>query len=326
MKIARRLFCASSLAFAFACASAGPRAADYPNQLIHFIVPFGAGGPADVIARLFADKLSARLGQQVIVDNRPGAGGGIGADFVIHQKPDGYTILLASPAILAVNPTLYKNVTYDPIMGFTPIALIANAPNVLVVRPDEPFKTLPELVAYARQHPGKLTFGSSGNGTSNHLGGEALKLQAGIDMVHVPYKTQAAAMQDLLGGRIDMIFDTLPTSLGPIHTGQLRPLAIGATERSPQIPDVPTTAEAGAPGVVAGSWYSIMGPPGMPPTIVRRLNHELGAICKDSVFATRLAETGTSCLNDTPDELRVFIKAQFDYWGDVIRKAKITVD
>lgn len=319
------LFLASVLVTA-AAAFALPASAKYPDQVIRFVVPFGAGGPADIIGRLFAEKLSHELGQSVVVDNRPGAGGGIGAEYVTHLPPDGYTLMLASPAILAVNPFLYKSVTYNPITGFTPISLIANAPNILVVLPSQPFTTLPGLVAYAKQHPGKLTFGSSGSGTSNHLGGEALKLQAGIDMLHVPYKSQAAAMQDLLGGRIDMIFDTLPTSIGPIRTGQLRPLALAATERSSLLPDVPTTAEAGAPGVVAGSWYSVMGPPGMPADIVDRLNRSLTAICADSSFADKLRDLGTTCLRSSPAELRDFIQAQFTYWGDVIKKAKITVE
>jgi tripartite-type tricarboxylate transporter receptor subunit TctC len=320
-----RLFSTAILAIS-AAAFGLPAWAAYPDQVIRFVIPFGAGGPADIIGRLFADKLSHELGQSVVVDNRPGAGGSIGADYVTHLAPDGYTLMLASPAILSVNPFLYKSVTYDPITGFTPISLIANAPNVLVVLPTQPFKTLPELVAYARQHPGKLTFGSSGSGTSNHLGGEALKLQAGVDMLHVPYKSQAAAMQDLLGGRIDMIFDTLPTSIGPIRTGQLRPLALAAPERSSLLPDVPTTAEAGAPGVIAGSWYAVMGPPGMPAAIVDRVNRALTDICADEAFANKLRDLGTPCLKSSPAELRDFIQAQFTYWGDVIRKAKITAE
>jgi tripartite-type tricarboxylate transporter receptor subunit TctC len=327
MILDRALRIASVAALAISASVTGTTArAEYPDQVIRMVVPFGAGGPADIIARMFGEALSTKLGQPVVIDNRPGAGGSVGAEWVTHLPSDGYTVMLASPAILAVNPTLYKSVTYDPIASFAPIALIANAPNVLVVRPTQPFTTLPELVAYAKQHPGKLTFGSSGSGTSNHLGGEALKLEAGIDMLHVPYKSQAAAMQDLLGGRIDMIFDTLPTSVGPIHTGQLRPLAIAATERSPLLPDVPTTAEAGAPGVVAGSWYSIMGPSGMPAPIVERLNRGLTEICADKTFAARLSDLGTTCLHSTPPELHDFIQAQFSYWGDVIRKAKITAE
>jgi tripartite-type tricarboxylate transporter receptor subunit TctC len=327
MKLRSMLNIFSIAVLALSAAGFGsPARARYPDQVIHFVVPFGAGGPADIIGRLFAEKLSRELGQSVVVDNRPGAGGSIGAEYVTHLPADGYSLMLASPAILAVNPFLYKSVTYNPITGFTPISLIANAPNVLVVLPSQPFTTLPGLVAYAKQHPGKLTFGSSGSGTSNHLGGEALKLQAGIDMLHVPYKSQAAAMQDLLGGRIDMIFDTLPTSIGPIRTGQLRPLALAATERSQLLPDVPTTKEAGGPGVIAGSWYSVMGPPGMPADIVDKLNRSLTRICADEAFATKLSDLGTTCLKSTPAELREFIQAQFNYWGDVIKKAKIPVE
>ncbi|HEY4137833.1 MAG TPA: tripartite tricarboxylate transporter substrate binding protein, partial [Casimicrobiaceae bacterium] len=265
---------AAAVAFGVVVAPFATGQSTYPTKPVRLVVPFPAAGTTDIIARATAQKLSEAWGQQVIVDNRPGAAGNIGSELVAKSAPDGYTLLMGTVGTHAINPSLYAKMPYDHVKDFAPVILVAGVPNVLVVNPELPVKSVPELIAYAKANPGKLNFASSGSGTSIHLSGELFKAMTGVQMTHVPYKGSAPALTDLVGGQVQLMFDNLPSSLAFIKAGKLRAIAVTSKARAAALPDVPTVAES-IPGFEASSWFGILAPAGTPPDIIARINGEV---------------------------------------------------
>jgi tripartite-type tricarboxylate transporter receptor subunit TctC len=298
----------------------------YPSKPIRMIVPYPPGGASDIIARMLGQKLSGSLGQPVVIENRAGAGGNIGADAVAKAPPDGYTLLMGNIGPNAISPGLYKTLPFDPIKDFTPISLVSAVPIVLVVHPSLPIKTVKDLIALATATPGRFAYASAGVGSSNHLAMELFKSMANVDLLHVPYKGGGPAMTDLIGGQIGIAFDTLPVVLSHVRSGKLRAIAIAGTRRSELLPGVPTVAESGLPGYSASSWGGVMGPAGMPPAIVSRLNAEIIKVLKQSDFRERLAAEGIEVMGSTPDEFGSFLKAEISKWTIVINTAGIKAE
>ncbi|HSQ05833.1 MAG TPA: tripartite tricarboxylate transporter substrate binding protein [Burkholderiales bacterium] len=284
----------------------------YPNRAVRIVVPLTPGGGNDTIARLIAQKLTVTLKQQVVVENRPGAGGLIGADYVAKAAPDGYTLLLGNVASLAIIPNLQKNVPYDSLKDFAPISLIASAPLLVVVHPSLPVKTIKQLIAFAKARPGQLNYASNGVGTTTHLATEMFASMTGIKMVHVPYKGLSAAMGDLMGGQVPLMFSSAVAMLPHVKTGRLRVLAMTGAKRSPAIPDVPTVAESGVPGYEAGSWYGILAPRGTPRPIVDLLSQQIAVAAKAPDMAQHLAADAVIAIGSTPDEFAAHIRKEFD--------------
>jgi len=272
--------------------SGAARADTYPAHPVKIVVPFPAGGSNDIIARILAQKLSERTGQQFVVENRGGAGGNIGAEAVAKSAPDGYTVLVTAPPPLSTNIALYKSLPFDPAKDFAPVALLATVPIVLMVNPSLPVKTVPELVALARSKPGALNFGSSGIGSTNHLAGELLKRMTGIDIVHVPYKGAAPAMNDLIAGHIPMMFDNMPAVLPQVQGGSVRAIAVAGAKRATALPDVPTVAEQGVPGFEAFAWFGMVAPAKTPADVLGSLQREVETILKMPDVQKRFAELG----------------------------------
>ena len=299
--------------------------AEYPDHPIRMIYPFAAGGSGDALARLFANALGNILGQQVFVDNRPGAGGNIGFAAAAHATPDGYTLLSVSPSF-AINVSLYPAPGFDPVKEFVPIAPLSTVPNILIVNSASPYTSLDDLIADARAHPGKLTFGSSGIGTSIHLAGELLKAQAKIDIRHVPYRGASGAGADLLGGHIDMMFDSAPTALSNVHTGKARALVIAAPKRLSELPDVPTTAEAGYPQLLSGAWTGIVAPAGTPPAVIEKLRAAVSQVMHDPAVLDLLGKLGGEPFIGTPEEFGSFIKTEIDRDGTIIKANNIRIE
>lgn len=295
---------------------------DYPNRPIRMIVPFPPGGSNDVVGRLVAKQLGDELKQQVFVDNRGGAGGTIGTEDCSKAAPDGYTICIISIAH-AVNPALHA-LKYDPIKSFTPISILATGPNVLVVSEDAPFKSVKELVAAARANPGRLDYASAGVGSFQHLGGELFKLEAGVDIVHVPYKGGGPAMQDVVAGHVKIMFSSLIQTTPLIKAGKLRALGTGGSKRSPVLPDVPTIAEAGVPTYVAENWWGIAAPAGLPAPVVQRLYAATQAALKAPELQAAFARDGASPVTMSTAEFSDYIKKEIVKWGRVVQQGKIT--
>src|SRR4051794_14166348 len=280
------------LAIAAALVAANVRAAEYPVRPIKLVVPYAAGGPTDVLGRLVADYLGRDLKQATVVENKAGAQGAIGAEVVARAEPDGYTLFFTAASIFVLNPMLYKKLPYDPTRDFRLLALVTDLPVVMEVHPSVPAKTVAEFVAYAKQNPGKLNFGSAGTGGTIHLAGEMFKQMAGIDMVHVAYKGAAPALTDLLSGNIQLMFDTLGTALPPVKSGLLRPLAVSSKERISDLPDVPTIAESGYPDYVVSVWYGISAPSKLPDDIAQKLSASLDRALNDEAFRASLEKIG----------------------------------
>ena len=291
----------------------------WPAKPLRLVVPFPPGGAADLFARLVGTELAQALGQPVIVDNRPGAGGNIGAREVALAAPDGYTMMLGTVGTHAINPTLYGNLPYDTRKAFVPVAMVGSVPNVLVVNPALPARTVGELTALAKRTPGKLTMGSSGNGSSIHLSGELYKHLAGVSILHVPYRGGAAALTDLIGGQIDLMFDNLPTSLPHIGKGSLRALAVTGAQRSPLLPEVPTMAEAGVPGYESTAWSGLFVPAGVPAAVVARLHDEVGKALAAEKVRTRYRDLGADILPMTQPEFDRFVRKEYDKWAEIVR-------
>lgn len=294
----------------------------YPTKPVRFILPFPPGGPTDILGRAVGQKLSEGLGQPVVVDNRPGAGGNVGTEFAAKQPPDGYAIALVSPA-LVYSPSLYKKLGYDPVRDFAPVALVAQIPNVLLVHPSVPARNLKELVQLARAHPGKLNFGSGGLGTGQHLAGETLKVLARVNMVHVPYKGSNQAMLGMMGGEVDMVVIGIPPALPQIQAGRVRALAVLAAERAPALPNVPSAREAGFPGYEVLSWYGVVAPAGTPREIVNRLNSELVKIMRSPDGRERIVGAGFDTMTSTPEQFAEFIKTELARGVRIIKAAGI---
>ncbi|HUL89233.1 MAG TPA: tripartite tricarboxylate transporter substrate binding protein [Pseudolabrys sp.] len=302
------------------------RADDYPSRAVNLIVPFPPGGSTTVMARNVADKLSAALGQQIVVENRGGAGGTLGTRFVAKAPPDGYTILLSYTATMAIAPAMNANAGYDPHKDFTPIGMIGFAPNVLVVHPSMPVHSIAELIAYAKAAPAPLQYGSPGVGTVNHLAGEYLASEAGLKLQHVPYKGNGPAISDLLGGHIPMMFLPIPVALGNVKAGTLRALAITTAKRSSLLPDLPTLAESGVPGFDAALRYGLMAPAGTPPAVIARLNRELNAALASEDVKERLATEGAESLPGTPEAYAADVAGDEMKWGGLVKKLGLKVE
>jgi tripartite-type tricarboxylate transporter receptor subunit TctC len=295
---------------------------DYPSRPVRLIIPFPPGGSNDVVGRLVAKYLSEKLGQQVYVDNRGGAGGTIGSEAAAKAEPDGYTLLGVSLAH-AVNPALYK-LNYDPIKSFTPIAIFATGPNVLVVNPELPVKSVKDLLALAKQKPGELNYASAGVGSFQHLGGELFKLMSKADIVHVPYKGGGPAMQDTIAGHVKIMFSSLVQTTPFIHSGQLRALGVGGAKRSPVLPDVPTIAEAGVEGYVADNWWGVVGPANMPAPVVDKIYAAVQAALQAPELKAQFDREGASVVVMTSAEFNEYIKTEIVKWGQVVKEGHIT--
>ena len=298
----------------------------YPTRPIRLVVPFPPGGATDILARDVAQKLTEAWGQSVVVDNRPGAGGNIGAELVAKAAPDGYTLLMGTVGTHAINASLYAKMPYDHIRDFAPVILVASVPNVLEVNPALPVNSVAELIAYAKANPGKLNFASSGNGTSIHLSGELFKVMAGVQMTHVPYKGSAPAVADLISGQVQLMFDNLPPSLPQIKAGKLRALAVTSSARAPALPDVPTVAEAGLPGFEASSWFGVLAPAGTPPAIVARLNAEIAKWLATPEAKERLSKQGADAAGGSPEDFVKHIAAETAKWSKVVKDSGAKID
>jgi len=297
----------------------------YPDKPIRIVVPFPVGGIADTFGREIGKNLTETWGQPVIIDNRTGAGGNIGADIVAKAPPDGYTLVIGNIGTHAVNVSLFPAMPFDPIKDFTPIVHLMDAEGLLVVNPSVAATTVPELIALARAQPGKLSYASAGIGTTSHLAGELFKSMTKVDIVHVPYKGNVPAITDLLGGQTSMIFATMPTVLPHVRAGKLRPLAVLGTVRSPALPNVPTVAES-VPGFDVSNWIGLFGPAGMPPAIVTRLNIEVRKIMRSPEIEKRLETEGAKFVPMTPEQFASFQKSEFAKWAKTVKDANIKVD
>ena len=298
----------------------------YPSKPIRFVVPYPPGGPLDTVARLLGAKVGESIGQPVVVDNKPGAGGNIGADIVAKSPADGYTILMGAVATHAINPTLYKSIPYDPVKDFAPVTQVASTPNVLVVHPSVPASNVREFIAYAKAHPGALNFGSGSTGSAGHLAGELFKSMAGVQMVHVPYKGAAPAMQDLIGGQIQLMFDNLASSLGQIRAGKVRALAVTTLRRSSLAPDLPTIAESGLPGFDISTWFGVFAPGGTPRPVVQRLHDEFVRALRAPEVQARLKTMGAEPVGNTPQEFAAYIRSESEKYAKVIKASGAKVD
>ena len=298
----------------------------YPSKPIRLVVPFPPGGSLDVVARAIGAKLSEAWGQQVVIDNRPGAGGNIGADLVAKSAPDGYTILEGALSTHAVNVTLYGKLPYDPIKDFAPISLVAITPNVLVVNPTAQFNTVPELIAYAKANPGKLSFGSGSNGSAGHLAGELFKTDAHIDMVHIPYKGGAPALQALLAGDTQLMFDNLANSMQQVKAGKLKAIAVTTAKRSALVPELPTLAETGVPGFDIFTWWGFMAPAGTPKEIIAKWNSEVTRILNTPEMKAFFAQQGAEPAPTTPDQFETLIKSEITKYAKIIKESGAKVD
>jgi len=322
MKLLHKLM----LALALATTVLGAQAQSYPNKPIRLVCPFPPGGAVDIASRATAHTLSQLLGQPVTVDNRPGAGGNIGAEITAKSAPDGYTLLMTTSGIMGINPALYSKLPFDPIKDFAPISMLVSLNNVLVLHPSVPAKSVQEVIALAKAQPGKLTYASSGNGTSIHLSGELFKSMTGVDMLHIPYKGSSPAVTDLLAGQVNMMFDNIPSSLPHIKAGKLRALAVTGSKRSQLLPDLPTIAEAGVPGYDSYVWFGVVAPAGTPPEIIARLNAALVKTAATPEFRDRLTSQGYDVLSSTPEQMAVSIRGEITKWGKVVKASGAKVD
>jgi tripartite-type tricarboxylate transporter receptor subunit TctC len=318
----QRLLRSAALALlAGACANAAAAADAYPNHPITIIVPASPGGAIDIVARLIAQKMTVSMGQSVVIQNKPGATGTIGEDYVAKSSPDGYTLVLTSSAH-AINPTMFK-LPYDTVKSFAPVALTHSVPLMLVVTPSLPVKSVKELIAYGKAHPRELTFASSGPGGAPHFSGELFKTMAGIDMVHVPYKGSTAAHPDLTSGRVSMMFDTLAALHAPVSGKLVRPLAVTTTKRVASYPDIPTMAEAGLPGYDTSTWGGVLAPAGTPPAVVEKLNAEINKALSAPDVQKTLGVAGIESVTESPEYFARFIDAEMVKWAKVAKDANI---
>jgi len=310
----------------FACIALGALAQSYPNRPIRLVVPFPAAGTTDILARAAAQKLTESLGQAVIVDNRPGAGGNIGSDLVAKSAPDGYTLLMGTVGTHAINPSLYSKMPYDHVKDFVPVVLVAGVPNVLVVNPALPVNSVADLIKLAKDKPGTINFASSGSGTSIHLSGELFKTMAGVDMTHVPYKGSSPALTDLIGGQVQVMFDNLPSALPQIKGGKLRAIAVTSLKRAPALPDIPTISESGLPGFEASSWFGVLAPAGTPAPIVARINAEVNRWLQSADAREKLISQGAEAAGGSPEQFAAHIRAESEKWAKVVKASGAKVD
>ena len=307
-------------------AAAWPAASAQSGKPLRFVVPFPPGGSTDILARAIGAKLGPALGQTVIIDNKPGAGGSLGASEVARAEPDGNTLLMGHIGTLAVNPALYPKLPYDPVKSFVPVAWVARVPNILVVNAKSPIKTLADLVAQARAKPGHLTYSSGGNGSAAHIAFEYLKLQAKFPMLHIPYRGTGPSVTDLMGGQVDATFTGSPVVLPHVRSGQLRALAVSSTKRLPSLPDVPTVAESGFPGFDADQWYGVVAPAGTPAAVVARLNAEINKALQNPQVAQQLDGEGAVPVPGSPQAFGDLIAREIPRWAKVVRAGNVRAD
>lgn len=321
-----KLIIATIAAILVPCLTGAVSAQTYPNRTITIIAPFPAGGLVDVLARAVGEEISKTLGQPVIVENKPGAGGNLGAELVAKAAPDGYTLLMTSPGIQSINQFLYKTMPFDPEAAFVPVSLVADMPMLVLVHPKTNIKTLKDLVATAKANPGKLNFGSAGVGTTGHLG-QALLVHVGdMKISHVPYRGAAPAVNDLVAGHIDGVVDNPPIVIPHIKSGTITPLAVAAKERLSVLPDVPTSVEAGLPDWQASSWFGVMAPAGTPPDVVKRLQADVAKAVRQPSMQRFVTESGVKLVGNTPEEFAKIIRDERKKWGDIIKAANIQVN
>lgn len=321
MRIARRLrwFCAL-----LALLVAAPAwSQSWPSRPVKLVVPFPAGGATDILGRALAQKLAESLGQPVVVENRPGAGGTLGSDIVAKAPPDGYTILMATTSTHSIAPSLYAKLPYDVATGFAPVVQVADSTNILVVGPSIPAKSVRELIALAKADPGRLTYGSSGNGTIVHLTAVLFETMAGVKLTHVPYKGTALAMPDVMSGQVTMIFDSIVSAQPHLKSGKVRPLGVSGTRRSPLAPELPTIAESGLPGFASDTWFGVFAPANTPAPLVARLNADINAILRQPDFRERLATLGAEAAGGTPEAFATLVRDEGAKWARVVRDAGI---
>ena len=297
-----------------------------PTKPVTIIVPFAAGGTTDILARIIGQALTAELGQSVVVDNRAGAGGNIGGQAAAKATPDGHTLFMGTVGTHAINASLYKKMPFDPVKDFAPLTRVANVPNLLVANPAQPYKSVKDLIAYAKANPGKVNFGSSGNGSSIHLSGELFKSLAKVDMQHVPYKGSAPAVTDLLGNQIGIMFDNMPSAIQHVRSGKLVPLAVTTAKRSPELPNVPTIAEAGVPGYEATSWFGMFAPAGTPAPVLAKLNAAIVKVLAQPDVKKKINEQGAEVYSETPEQFAAFIQAESVKWGKVVKESGASLD
>jgi tripartite-type tricarboxylate transporter receptor subunit TctC len=311
---------------ALVCSPALARAAEYPVKPITLMIGFAPGGPSDVMARIITKKMEQILKQPMVIENRAGAGGSIAGTAVARAAPDGYTVLLATGSLLAINVSLYKNLGYDPEKDFEPITMVGTQTNVLYTHPTLPAQTLGELITYAKANPGKLSFGSGGNGTPAHLAGEMLKIEAKIDMTHVPFRGTGPALQAVIGGHVPMAFNPPPPLLPHIQNGTIRAIAVTTLKRTAALPDVPTIAERGFPGFDATTWHGLVAPAGTPKDVVATLNRAAVAALNDAEVRKALTDLGVDVAADTPEEFRAYIKSEIPKWAAIVKASGAKVD
>jgi tripartite-type tricarboxylate transporter receptor subunit TctC len=321
----RSMALAAGIAVFLASAPIAP-AADYPTRPITLMIGFAPGGPSDVMARILTRKLEELLKQPWVIENRPGAGGSIAGTAVARAAPDGYTVLLATGSLLAINVSLYKNLGYDPQKDFEPISLIGTQTNVLYLHPSVPASSFAELIAHAKANPGKLSFGSGGNGTPAHLAGELLKIEAKIDITHVPFRGTGPALQSVIGGHVPMAFNPPSPLLPHIQSGAIRPVAITTLKRTAVLPDVPTIAESGFPGFEATTWHALVVPAGTPKDVVAALHRAIAATVTDPAVRKALTDLGIDVVGGTPEELRAYLKSEIPKWAEVVKASGAKVD
>jgi tripartite-type tricarboxylate transporter receptor subunit TctC len=324
-----RIAAACALALALAprlAGAAGGTAGAYPERPVHLIVPFPPGGGADNLARLIMPRVAQALGQPIVIENKAGAGGNIGAEFVARAVPDGYTLLYGTNGTHAINASLYRNLRFDPVKDFAPVSRMTEIAAILIVNPELPVASTAELIAYARAHPGKLNFASAGNGTTSHLAGELFKTQAGIDIVHVPYRGGALAMTDLIGGQVQLMIEVMPSAYPQAREGKVRALAVSTPRRFPGAPDIPTIAESGLPGFEASAWDGIFAPAGTPSAIVDRLNAAIRQALDDPEVVATLRLRGAQPVPGTSDAFAAFIASSAEKWALAVRASGAKID
>ena len=298
----------------------------YPSRPLRIVVPFAPGGSTDIFARLVGDRLAIALGQPVVIENRAGASGNIGADAVAKSAPDGYTILMATTGVMAINNALFKSMTFDAAKDLEPVVYIASISNVVIVPVDLPAKSIAELIALARREPGKLSFASSGAGSSTHMSAELFKSMTGLDIVHVPYKGSGQALPDLIAGRVSMMFENAPGAVSYIKGGKVRALAVTGLKRAAALPELPTVAGSGVPGYESLSWSGLAVPTGTPKAVVQRINRETGVILASEEMRARLADQGAEAVGGSPEQFAAHIRAERDKWSRLIRERQIVVN
>ncbi len=323
MSLTRMKLALSLLAIVSAAPAAFAQTPSYPDRPIGMVVTFAAGGSSDVLARAVAEAMSRGLGQQIAVDDRPGAGGQIGAEAVARAAPDGYTVLFGTNGTLGIGPALYKHLRYAPLHDLAPVAILHKLPLLLIVNPSVPAKNLQELIDYAKKNPGKLSFASAGIGSVSHLAGELFKDEAKIDILHVPYKGGGAAVTDLVSGRVSMMLETIPNALPLAKSGQMRAIAVTTKERSSMAPDIPTLAESGLPGFDVSAWTGLFVPAGTPRAVIDRLNAETQKIASEQHYVELIHKMGTNVATSSPEEFGAFVRDDIARWTKVIAHAGI---